>query len=251
LSCSSVEKIDDSQTQKEIETGKALAARIIKKYGIIKDEKLTQYIHSIGASIAKVSPRPELPYIFGVLDTNEVNAFACPGGIILITKGSLVLMKNEAELAYILSHEISHVGIDHSKIISNSSNPIVEIIDIIGSLIGPDMGSFVSATSDAISQELEKELFESGRSKEAEFRADENGLFLGQSLGYDPEAFPKYLEVMASSLEKDNAVWSKTHPSVKDRISKLKKEIVDSKFPKGKLNPEKFLQYISKYQKSK
>lgn len=242
--------MDHSQTQKEIETGKALAARIIKKYGLLKDEKLTQYIHSVGISIAKVSPRPELQYLFGVLDTNDVNAFACPGGIILITKGTLVLMKNEAELAYILSHEISHVGIDHSKLMSNSSNAITEVIDILGSMIGPDMGTFVSATSDAISKELEKELFESGRSKEVEFRADENGLILGQSLGYDPEAFPKFLELMASNMEKKNAVWSKTHPSTKERVDRLREEIKNSSFPKGKLNPEKFLPYVQKYQKS-
>jgi len=96
--------------EEEKEIGFQSAIFLIKKYGQYKNKDVNKYITGIGEDIVrKVSKRPELKYRFIVLDSDDVNAFATPGGFIFITKGSLKILYNEAELAAILSHEISHV----------------------------------------------------------------------------------------------------------------------------------------------
>lgn len=100
--------------QEEEEIGFQATLAYIKKYGYYKNPLINQYISGLGESIVKkVSKRPNIKYRFLVLDTIEVNAFAAPGGFIMITKGALIVLDNEAELVGILGHEITHVEEGH------------------------------------------------------------------------------------------------------------------------------------------
>lgn len=109
--------------QEELEMGFQSTISLIKQYGVFKDPTINQYVSSIGESIAqKISKRPLIKYRFIILNTYEVNAFAAPGGFIFITKGTLKLLDNEAELAGVLSHEISHVENGHG-LASISADP--------------------------------------------------------------------------------------------------------------------------------
>lgn len=104
-------KIDDAKMEREV--GRGMAGRLLAFYGVYEDEKLLRYINDLGAYVASFSDFPEQRFMFQILDTDEVNAFACPGGYILITKGAIAHAKDEAELAHILGHEIAHVGRKH------------------------------------------------------------------------------------------------------------------------------------------
>lgn len=104
-------KIEDAKMEREV--GRGMAGRLLAFYGVYEDKKLLRYINDLGAYIASFSDFPEQRFMFQILDTDEVNAFACPGGYILITKGAIAHAKNEAELAHILGHEIAHVGHKH------------------------------------------------------------------------------------------------------------------------------------------
>jgi beta-barrel assembly-enhancing protease len=109
----------------EKEIGFQSAIYLMKKYGLYKNNEVNSYITRIGESIAKkVSKRPEIQYRFIVLDTNEVNAFAAPGGFVFITKGTLKALYNEAELTAVLSHEIAHIEDGHGleAIFNDSEN---------------------------------------------------------------------------------------------------------------------------------
>ena len=100
--------------EEEQEIGFQATLALVRKYGAYKNPLVNQYVSNIGESIArKVSKRPDIKYRFIVLDSNEVNAFATPGGFILMTKGILIILDNEAELASVLAHEISHVEEGH------------------------------------------------------------------------------------------------------------------------------------------
>jgi predicted Zn-dependent protease len=100
--------------EEELEVGFQATLVMVNKYGIYKNPVVNQYVTDIGESIAqKVSQRPDIKYRFIVLNTPEINAFAAPGGFILITKGTLLVLDNEAELAGILAHEITHVEEGH------------------------------------------------------------------------------------------------------------------------------------------
>ncbi len=100
--------------EKEKEIGFGIAATVIGRYHMVNDPALTHYVNLVGQAVAQQSIRgDEIQFHFGVLDTDDVNAFAAPGGFILVTRGALALMDNEAELAGVLAHEVGHVDQKH------------------------------------------------------------------------------------------------------------------------------------------
>lgn len=229
------------QVYKEIKIGRALAAKFIKKYGLVQDMNQTKYLNFIGVKIAELSPRQELNFKFGILNTQEVNAFACPGGYIFITKGALNLIENEAELVGVLAHEVSHVSLFHS----GKYEAKEEIwIDLVASMLSPG-GDMVSTMMEAASKELEESMLENGRQKEFETQADASATILISELGYDSGAYIGYLKKMKAS--QDNKVFVKTHPPVDDRINAIQKFISDQKLAKsGKTNIKRYRQNIPK-----
>lgn len=229
------------QVYKELKIGRALAAKFIKKYGLVQDLNQTKYINFIGGKIAELSPRQELNFKFGILNTPEVNAFACPGGYIFITKGALNLIENEAELVGVLSHEVSHVSLFHS----GKYEAKEEIwIDMVASLLSPG-GDMVTSVMEAASKELEESMLENGRQKEFEIQADASAAVLISELGYDSSAYIGYLKKMKSA--NDNQVFVKTHPPVDDRINAMQKFISDQRLPKGsKINVKRYKDNIPK-----
>ena len=84
------------------------------EFGVVQDAALTKYVSLVGNVLAKASSRPDLKWEFIVLDTDGVNAFAAPGGLVHITKGALGLIKTESELAGVLGHEIAHITKKHT-----------------------------------------------------------------------------------------------------------------------------------------
>src|SRR6478609_5658236 len=98
----------------EQDLGKQVSEKIRTRYGVVQDAAVHRYVNLVGLALAQGSTRPNLPWTFIVLDTDGVNAFAAPGGYVHITKGALALVKNEAELAGVLGHEIVHVTEKHT-----------------------------------------------------------------------------------------------------------------------------------------
>jgi predicted Zn-dependent protease len=218
------------QVYKEIKIGRALAAKFIKKYGLVQDANQTKYLNFIGNKIAENSPRQELIFKFGILNTDEVNAFACPGGYIFITKGALALIDNEAELVGVLAHEVSHVSLFHS----GKYEAKEEIwIDLVASMLSPG-GDMVSTVMEAASRELEESMLENGRQKEFETQADASASILVSQLGYDLTAYVGYLKKMKST--QGNQVFIKTHPPVDERVQSIEKFIADQKNTKVRKN---------------
>ncbi|HLD10363.1 MAG TPA: M48 family metalloprotease, partial [Methylophilaceae bacterium] len=93
----------------EVEIGDGVAANLLGAAPLVQDDKLQAYVNRLGWWLVQQTERPELAWHFGVLDTDSVNAFAAPGGYVFVTRGLLLRMRNEAELAGVMAHEISHV----------------------------------------------------------------------------------------------------------------------------------------------
>ncbi len=110
------QKVDDMTfTEKEErQIGEQVSAQLRAKFGVYQDKEVTKYVTLIGSTLAQVSDKPTLDWNFIVLDTDGVNAFAVPGGIVHVTRGLLGLLKNEAELAGVLGHELTHVTEKHA-----------------------------------------------------------------------------------------------------------------------------------------
>ena len=100
--------------KEERDLGDRVSATVRSEFGVLQDAALTKYVSLVGNVLAKASSRPDLKWEFIVLDTDGVNAFAAPGGLVHITKGALGLIKTESELAGVLGHEIAHITKKHT-----------------------------------------------------------------------------------------------------------------------------------------
>ncbi|TGL61776.1 peptidase M48 [Leptospira ognonensis] len=202
-------------TKTEVKMGRALAARLLKKYPLMKDAALTGYLNSVGNQVASISSRRDLSFKFGVLDTEEENALACPGGFIFITKGTLKKIQSESELAGVLGHEIGHITLFHSGKFVGSN----VFLDILASLLSPAGGETISAAASAVLDEMETQLFETGRDEKVEWEADEAGVSLAAGAGYGSQGLGNFLTTLAKSKNADHL--KKTHPDTSERIAKL------------------------------
>lgn len=100
--------------EQEIEMGHKTAISLEAKYGLSQDKQLQERVNNIGQKLAAVSGRNDLQYTFKVLNSNEVNALACPGGFVYVFKGLIDYMPTDTELAGVLGHEVGHVAKKHT-----------------------------------------------------------------------------------------------------------------------------------------
>ncbi|MCE9596558.1 MAG: M48 family metalloprotease [Spirochaetia bacterium] len=200
--------------QNELQVGRSLAARLAKKYGTVRDENLTKYLLFVSRSIATRSSRNELNLQVGVLATDEVNAFACPGGYIMVTRGLLLELQDESELAFVLAHEISHVAYQHSGQFQSGTG----FVSFVSALFAGG-GSVVNSAVRQSTGELEAQLLEKGRQRNFELDADRAGMVLISGLGYNPLSGTAYLRRLASMT--GNQTFIKTHPPISDRITTM------------------------------
>jgi predicted Zn-dependent protease len=230
----------------EVEVGRNMAGRLLTFYGEYQDAGLKNYVNTVGGYVAKSGDYPDRRYMFGILDSDSVNAFACPGGYILVTRGVLESAVNEAELAAILGHETAHVGKKHMfNALRSMSKEQVEraqaeasarkrpdkfsrarlrpepeandsgsaLAKLMTTASGAGMG-ILQAAKAGMSLLLEK-----GLDKDLEFEADREGVKYAIRAGYEPKALDRFLERLAAKKKKDNdkTVMDVTHPSIPDR----------------------------------
>jgi predicted Zn-dependent protease len=209
----------DINEPQEIDLGGGIASNLLGAAPLWDNPRVQRYVNRVGRWLALQTERPDLPWQFGVLDDNDVNAFAAPGGYVFITKGLLARINNEAELAGVLAHEISHVLRKHhlqalkkgarSELMSDLAN------DVIKSQGGdPRLSKLVSAGT---------EIYARGLDKQDEFEADRMGVVIAARAGYDPYGLPAVLQTLQSINPNDSnlALMFKTHPALGDRLSLL------------------------------
>ena len=213
-------------TQEEIEIGREVAANVIAQFGLYENEAVTEYVNMVGLTVAQVAPRKDLTYRFAVLNSDVVNAFAAPGGYIFITKGLLFLLKDEAQLASVLGHEIAHVNRKH--VIKEIQKQRIANAAIPG---------YVKATAEKaelMSQitDLAIQMIWKGLSREDELEADKFGVEYAGGVGYQAASFKEVLEMMKARSESQNQDVAKTlkfllgtHPKPQDRIQALEEKL--------------------------
>ena len=164
----------------EIEIGRKTHPQILQQYGRYDDEALQQYVNEVGQRIAAKSHRPNLQYTFTVLDGDDVNAFALPGGYVYITRGIMAYLNSEAELAAVLGHEIGHVTARHSVRQQTGATAAGVGAMVVGILTGSgDLANVANMAGSALV---------SGYGREMELEADQLGAEYLDRIGYEPEA---------------------------------------------------------------
>ena len=164
----------------EIEIGRQQHPKILEEFGRYDDEALQAYVSQVGQRIAAVSHRPQLQYTFTVLDSEEVNAFALPGGYVYITRGIMAYLNSEAELVAVLAHEVGHVTARHSVRQQTGATATGVGATVIGILTGSgDLAHVANMAGTALV---------SGYGRDMELEADGLGAQYLDRLGYDPDA---------------------------------------------------------------
>ena len=212
--------------EEEYYVGRAVAARIISSYPLSADKGLTVYINKVGQAVALHSEKPYTygGYHFALLDSDEVNAFACPGGTIFITKGMLRTVRNEDELAAVLAHEIAHVN-HRDGIAAIKKSRWTEAVTIIGTSAareyGPgDLSQLVSIFEGAI-DDVVKTLVVKGYGRDQEYAADKTALTYLDKTAYDPSALKVFLDRLAAEGRGSGGIF-KTHPGTSERVDNVK-----------------------------
>jgi len=205
----------------ERQIGAQIAGNVLGAAPLVKDDRLQTYVNQVGRWVALQSERPDIEWRFGVIETEDINAFAAPGGYILITKGLYRRLKNEAELAGVLGHEIGHVLMRHHLKIMQQS----KIVGALGAV------ATAQAKQDWAQNLIGNgaEIVARGLDKDAEFEADRIGMVLAARAGYDAYALPAVLQEIGHIPDKDNrmALLKKTHPHPETRFEQLAEAVGD------------------------
>jgi predicted Zn-dependent protease len=207
----------------EIDIGRRTAASAEAQLGLVDDAQLQSYVQQLGAQLAAGSERPDLPWRFRVVDDPTPNAFAAPGGFIFITRGLLVLMRNEAELVSVLGHEIGHVTARHS--VSMMSRAQLAQIGLgVGSILSPQIAQFGELAAGGL------QLLFLSYGRDAERQADDLGY--GYALGqqYDVRQMVNVFAALQQSAQLAGNTpvpnWQASHPNPAERIKRIEQRLV-------------------------
>jgi predicted Zn-dependent protease len=205
----------------EAEIGSASAAQLLGAAPLVQNEKLQGYVNQVGLWLAMQTERPDLPWRFGVMDSDSVNAFAAPGGYVFITRGLLLRMRNEAELAGVLAHEIAHVLKRHHLVAIQKNAKTGLATDLMSMAVDNSSSQYGEWKKKALSASTE--LYARGLDKGDEFEADRLGVVIAARAGYDPYGLPSVLQALDSINPQDSnlALMFKTHPSSRQRLDLL------------------------------
>lgn len=216
----------------EISFGREIAARILGRYKDYDNAALLKYVNLVGLSLTRNANRPELEFHFMVLDTDEVNAYATPGGYIFVTRGALRLMKDEDELAGVLAHEIGHVSEKHVvkelKIKGTDDSATTGLAQLVGS----NTESAKAAFSQAVDKGLEM-IFTDGYKREDEMQADRDSVMVSAITGYDATGLARYLDRLRPVKEKGQKVDDDIHPSIDARIKQINDVVAENGMQAG------------------
>lgn len=222
-----VQKVQKANTDidepQEIMLGDGIASNLLGAAPLLDNPAVQRYVNRVGRWLALQTERPDLPWLFGVLDDNDVNAFATPGGKVFVTKGLLVRMNSEAELAGVLAHEMSHVLRKHHLQAIKKGAQAELLTDLANDAIrekggDPRLTKLVSAGT---------EVYARGLDKNDEYEADRMGVVIAARGGYDPYGLPAVLQTLQAinPSDSDVALMFKTHPAMGDRLNRLDREM--------------------------
>lgn len=220
----------------ETQLGSEISTKLRDKYGVVQDKAVHKYVTLVGTVLAQASSRPNLKWTFVVLDTDGINAFAAPGGFVHITRGALALIENEAELADVLGHEITHVTAKHTLNAITKSKAI--------------SAGAQATRSQMLSQAADRGyeiLLENNFNRGDEMEADKVGVTLANTAGYAPTGLGAFLTRLSERNRnlKDRSGLFASHPETQARLDGLKKVIASGNLKAGATVAARYAQSIS------
>jgi predicted Zn-dependent protease len=219
----------DLTPEEEYYIGRAVSATILSQYKVYADPEANNYLNTVGQLLTWSSSLPVVfsGFHFTLIESDEINAFAAPGGFIFVTTGLYNSLENEEQLAAVLAHEIAHVSLQHGVRAIKKSN-LTQAFAIIGSETAKhsdnqDLQQLEGVFGDSIDN-IVNQLVVSGYSKSYEYAADEEALRISYAAGYNPDGLEEFLNTLQmDSEDEEKKGFFKTHPPAKKRLKRVDK----------------------------
>ena len=199
-----VSNISDEQ---EVEIGKQTNQQVLQQYQLYDSPQIQQYVSNLGQELLNSSDSRDIPFTFQVVASDEVNAFATPGGFVYVTTGLLETAENRAQLASVMAHEIAHINERHG------------IDGLKQAVAAQGIANTVGVDSNTLAQMAYQLAVDLPQSRSFEYEADRSGLEILQQAGYPPQAFANFL----AKLEGGGGTpeFIRTHPTSENRIEAI------------------------------
>ena len=205
-------EIANISDEQEVAIGKQIQQQLLsQEYQLYDNRQIQEYVNNIGQELVASTPDTRnIPYTFNVVVSDEVNAFATPGGFIYVTTGLLKEADNQAQLASVVAHEIAHIEEKHS------------IKNLKQAAIAQGIAETAGVSTNTLAQIGYQLAIDLPQSREYEYEADRVGLEILQQAGYPPMAFANFLEKLQGGNQPE---FLRTHPTSSNRIEAIAQKI--------------------------
>lgn len=223
----------------EVREGAKAHQEVLKEYGVLKNDRVQNYVNDIGQRLAKLSHRSQLKWTFTVLDSPEINAFALPGGYVYITRGIMAYLDSEADLAGVVGHEIGHVTARHgAQRATRQQDAAIGVLlgSVLGAVLDAKVGGGIGQQIGQVTQAAAAgNIARYGR--EQELQADGLGAEYLSRVNYDPRNMIDVIRVLKDQerfaaevarvegrpASQGGNSWLASHPSNDQRLEAISK----------------------------
>jgi len=223
----------------DVEVGKAGVAEIEKQVPLLKDVEVERYMSALGRRLVDVAPgNTDYPWTFKVVNSQDINAFALPGGFIYVNRGVLEAAENEAQLAGVLAHEIGHVVMRHGTHRASQAQLAQLPLAVLGGVLGQSGSVTAQLAQLGIGFGLNSILLKNSRG--AESQADDIGAYMLYEAGYDPHAMAQFFDIIGKKYPNRTIQFFSDHPNPENRVKRVNTFIAKLGPPKQihRSNPE-------------
>lgn len=218
--------------QQDVALGEKTAAEIEKQMPMLKDPETLSYINTLGKKLASHAPNDLKIYVwqFHVVNTNDINAFALPGGYIFVNRGTIVAAQDEAQLAGVMAHEIGHVVMRHGTHQASEKGLVQAPLSILGGILGSTSSVTGSLLNMGLGFGVNSFFLHNSRGIEAQ--ADAVGTYILYHTGYDPHAMAQFFQILQEKYPQQTIQFFSDHPNPGNRIKNVDAEIPELGPPK-------------------
>ena len=208
--------------QQDVEIGERAAAAVPRQYPLLNDKRVDDYLQEVGMRLVAHVPKGTFPYPYKYrcVNTEQINAFALPGGFIYVNRGVIENADNEAQLAGVMAHETAHVVLRHGTAQATKSEGAQVALGIVGALVG---GNFAASLITQLFSSAAVPLVFLKMSRTDESQADILGTQILHDAGYDPEGMSDFFKKLDSSAQPPQ--FFSDHPNPANRIQRIDEEV--------------------------